>query len=464
MHLSDTILALASAPGGGVRGILRLSGSAVGEIVGRTFRTNDGCAKFDPSAIRRPSVIEGRLDLGNHLLLPTTLHYWPTSRSYTREPVAELHTVGSPPLLQRGLRVLCEAGARPARPGEFTLRAFLAGRIDLTQAEAVLGVIDAHDERELRTALAQLAGGIAGPLQRLREQLLDLLSHLEAGLDFVDEDIEFISAADLQQQLAAATTHVESLVGRLDTRTDAEQTPRVVLLGEPNAGKSSLLNALAESNAALVSPQAGTTRDFVSRRLLIAGQWLEVVDTAGISDADRGENSIAAAAQQQTAAAGERATIRLVCCDGSRPFSSWETAQLESLREVSPTAENGPTIVVVTKADIARNVSLPQLACPVVVTSSTTGHGLEDLRTAIATLLAQKSSDIVPQTAVRCRDSLRLAAEALARASEAAADSLGEELVASELRLALDELGQVVGAVYTDDILDRIFSRFCIGK
>ena len=233
--LDDTIAAIATAPGGALRGIVRLSGAQCVTIATHAFEPD----QTDSSpAGRFPTCRRGTINLPRDLgRVPVTLYLWPTTSSYTRQPTAELHLPGSPPLLEAALEIVCQAGARLARPGEFTLRAFLAGRLDLTQAEAVLGVIDAQGRQELDSALAQLAGGLARPLAALREQLLDLLAQLEAGLDFVDEDIEFISPAQLNHQLAAAAQLVENLANQMRDRSESGRLSRVVLVGLPNTGK-----------------------------------------------------------------------------------------------------------------------------------------------------------------------------------------------------------------------------------
>ncbi|MCA9067602.1 MAG: hypothetical protein KDA84_01680, partial [Planctomycetaceae bacterium] len=188
LELDDTIAALASAPGAAARGILRISGPEVRSVLARVI--NPVLAE---NGSRLPKRFAGEMRLGGDgSALPVHVMFWPTNRSYTGQPLGEIHTIGSPPLLEQALSVLFQTGVRPARPGEFTLRAFLAGRLDLMQAEAVLGVIDAHDHQELETALQQLGGGISGRIAEVRSDLLDLLSDLEAGLDFVEEDIEFV--------------------------------------------------------------------------------------------------------------------------------------------------------------------------------------------------------------------------------------------------------------------------------
>lgn len=466
MHVDETIAAIASAPGGGLRGIIRISGPATARCLRPIFCT-DVNADWDRGKVAR--VISGRLLVGEPFgEIPCDLFFWPTARSYTRQPSAELHLIGSPPLLAAALQAVAAAGARPALPGEFTLRAFLAGRLDLTQAEAVLGVIDAQSQRELDVALEQLAGGLARPLARLRNDLLDLLAQLEAGLDFVEEDIEFIEAGELQRQLAAAATVLDGLLSQLQTRAASGNEPRVVLVGWPNVGKSSLLNALAGESAAIVSEIAGTTRDYLIRRVRCNNVDCLLIDTAGVlagaAPLDLATGRVAdqaadlsAAAQAMTADQCRHAHLQLFCLDASRPLNPWE------IREIAaPAVIDRMFVLTKTDADPATDFHGDAIA-----TSSRTGRGLADLKAAIARRLATLSSadsGLVAGTALRCRDSIRQAAASLNRALSTSFAQQGDELIAAELRLALDELGQVTGAIYTDDILDRIFQRFCIGK
>ncbi len=457
LQVDDTIAAIASAPGGAARGIVRLSGPAAIDCLADSFIAGDGGRLCD---VRKTSIVTGQFDVGGLCgPIPAFAYLWPTTRSYTRQIAAELHLPGSPPLLEAALATVVRHGARIARPGEFTLRAFLAGRLDLTQAEAVLGVIDAESASQLQTALGQLAGGLAGPLHALRGELLDLLAHLEAGLDFVDEDIEFITQDELTQQLDAAARRVDAIAQQMQSRGEATAQPRVVLIGLPNAGKSSLLNALAGEAAAIVSEVAGTTRDYVTRSLEIAGLRCLLVDTAGVDDAGD-PHTIAAAAQTMTGRQSQQSDLTLLCLDATQPRSPWEREQLAS--------EHARRLIVYTKLDAttpARAHDHPP-ASSIYFTSSKTGKGLAELKEAIARQLQSGAADtsVVAGTAARCRESLLLAAQSLARARDTAVAGLGEELVAAEVRSALDDLGRVVGAIYTDDVLDRIFSRFCIGK
>jgi len=461
----ETIAAIASAPGGGARGIVRISGPAAIACVRPLFTKSSKSAdtnpsgtsssdKADPFPSSAPTALAGELRLPEfHSPIPADLFVWPTERSYTRRPSVELHVPGSAPIVAAVLNEVCRCGARPAKPGEFTLQAFLAGRIDLTQAEAVLGVVDAADERSLASALKQMAGGLAEPLRRLRSDLLDLIADLEAGLDFVEEDLEFIDRATLVARLNAAHVLVVALGARMSARGEATELPRVVLVGRPNVGKSTLFNALAGSERALVSSTAGTTRDYLTCRLTFAGVELELIDTAGFdhtpTTGENGEALIDAASQLASHSQRREADLVVHCLDG------------DSTSEESPLAAN--TLVVRTKADLADTGPRDEA----IAVSAATGVGIDELKQAIARKLVasqSRSGDVVGATAVRCRDSLRCAAEALAEAERVARSRTGDELVAAELRSAIDELGRIAGVVYTDDILDRIFSRFCIGK
>lgn len=450
----DTIVAIASAPGGGARAIVRVSGPAALACVARII---EGNAATSIRAMQQPAVQSATIAVdGFPQPLAVELWIWPNERSYTRQPLVELQLVGSPPLAEAVVRTLCQAGARLAQPGEFTLRAFLAGRLDLTQAEAVLGVIDAEGERELAAALVQLAGGLRDALHRLREELVDALADLEAGLDFVDEDIEFISYAELAARLARTADAVAKLRAQCHSRGAAGERPRVVLRGEPNTGKSSLFNALCQASgqrAAIVSEVAGTTRDYLTAICTLpgGGECL-LVDTAG---RDEAEHPIARVARSLAAREVESATCVLFCLDAARPLSEWERAEL---------AGGEPSAVVLTKCDLARQTDYTG---PAIATSSATGEGVAAVRQFLAQALAadiRHESGLVGSTSLRCQSQLAAAAAALSGAQSLIARRAGEELIAAELRLALDALGQVVGTVYTDDILGRIFGRFCIGK
>jgi tRNA modification GTPase len=441
---SDTIAAIASPAGRGLRGIVRLSGPAAWEVALAGF-TPDRDATPPKRAERRTGSYRLK---GLRPALPASVWLWPGPKTYTGQTSAEIHTVAATPLLQRLLAHCLARGARLAEPGEFTLRAFLAGRIDLTRAEAVLGVVEAANPAQLEAALGQLAGGLAGPVAALRDRLLDVLAHLEANLDFVDEpDVDLLGRAALAEELAQGAADLASLAERLQGRDRPAGQPRVVLTGPPNAGKSRLFNALAGHDHALVSSQPGTTRDYLSALVDCDGLTVELIDTAGTDEAF---SPIEARAQALRAEQAARADLLLDCCSGDVDSEIF-------------TSSGRPALCVRTKSDL-----VPALAdAPdVLATSAATGMGLERLRAAIASALraSADAADLPTTTAARCRDGLTRASAALGDASSMLTLGGGEELIAIDLRLAIDELGKVVGAVFTDDVLDRIFRRFCIGK
>jgi tRNA modification GTPase len=438
----EPIAATASAPGPGLRGIVRVSGPGARRIALAGFEA-DG--PF--STPTRPTLVSGRYRLpGLRPPLPAEVALWPAPRTYTGQELAEIHAPGSPPLLDRLLAHCLDGGARLAQPGEFTLRAFLSGRIDLTRAEAVLGVIDARDPRRLDAALEQLAGGLAGPIEALRDRLLDLLAHLEADLDFVDEaDVDPIARAVLADRLAREAEALDALTDRLGTRDRPDGNPRVVLVGPPNAGKSRLFNALLGDDHAIVSPLAGTTRDYLAAPCRCDGLVVELVDTAGVETA---AEPIAAQAQAQAAAETARADLILACASADSPAID--------------RPDDDRTLRVWTKADRSRPPD--DVRSTWHVTSAEAGTGIEALRLALASAIRGRESEHATGTSARCRDSLVGAAAAIRDAAAVMASGSGDELIAFELRTALEELGKVTGAIVADDVLDRIFARFCIGK
>jgi tRNA modification GTPase len=457
---ADTIAALASAPGPAATGIVRLSGPDVVPLLNALFTPRD---RERWERCRLPRRHPGTLSLPTlRTPLSVDVHLWPGTRSYTGQPAAELHAVGSPPLLEAVLAELYRRDARPARPGEFTLRAFLAGRIDLVQAEAVLEVIDSADPPALEAALRQLAGGISGRIRAVHDGLVDLLADLEAGLDFVEEDIEFVSRENVIDRLAAAREIVDELLRRSTDRMVSPSRVRVVLAGLPNAGKSTLFNALSGTAAALVSGDGGTTRDYLRAELDWDGLPVELIDTAGWEQASDG---ISAAAQQLRDDLLRRADVVVWCTAADLPGRSFQPESLARER-LAATAQRFAAVRTKSDLDGSDRVAVPNRA-DVVALSAVTGDGLADLRMIVRDLAGHgpaEAGGLLGSTAARCRGSLRAAVDATVRAVEAARAGVGEELIAAELREAIDAFGWIVGATCTDDLLDRIFSRFCIGK
>ncbi len=453
LDVADTIVAIASPTSPAPRGIVRLAGPELMAVLGRLG--------VDGGGDKRARRFEANVDVGSPLgLVDVSVMLWPTTRSYTGQPSAELHTFGSLPVLTAVVEAACRAGARAARPGEFTMRAFLAGRLDLTQAEAVLGVIEAEKRGSLDHALRQLAGNLSRPLELARSTVLDLLADVEAGLDFVDEDIEFISDEALIERLSEIHAQLDATWQVMQSRGGGSARAIVALRGEPNAGKSCLINWLAGKEVAIVADLPGTTRDAVTVDVNFEGKLVTLIDTAGM---ERAETEVSRQSQHQARRAGAEANVRLWCVDCSR--DDFELACESAVAAAKADhRESAIDLWIATKADL-RTVAgddAKWIAC-----SSATGLGMDAVVQAISQALWQQDAEEIGSvvgTAARCRQSLDHARSAVATAIQLTENRGGHEFVSAELRVVAESLGEVTGAVYTDDILDRVFGRFCIGK
>lgn len=451
LRYDDLIVAPATSPGPGVRAILRLTGDRAWQATRELLH---------PKEDLPTDIIQGRFPAQLRLPdffspLPVQVQAWAAPWTYTGQDLVEIHLISSPPLVQALLDHLIERGARLAERGEFTLRAFLAGKLDLTQAEAVHTLSTSHDSAELRTALTQLAGGLARPLDALREELLLLLSEVEAGLDFAEEDLTFIENDALAWRLDSARIALQDVQEQMRKQGQSKSTFRVVLAGLPNAGKSSLFNALLNQSMALVSPHAGTTRDYLTATLQLQGTPIELIDTAGQDDTLLAEQTIELKAQHFRHEQVQTADLLIYCFDSTMGLSSQELEVLKSW-------PRDRVLLVATKSDLPGTQIGAERA---IQTSITTGAGLATLRFTLAEQARRylRPSPLSPSLS-RCQVHLEQALASLRQALELVHDKRHMELVAAELRIVLDAIGAMVGAVYTDDLLDRVFSQFCIGK
>jgi tRNA modification GTPase len=432
--VDDTIVALCSAPGPAPRAIVRLSGRRAADIVAAVCPDCSKLAagRFFSGSLRLPSF---------HAPIAADIYHFAAPRSYTGQDVSEIHAISCQPIVDELITECLNAGARAAQPGEFTMRAFLAGKLDLTRAEAVLGVIEASDVHELQQALTQLAGGIATPLHELRKDLLDLLADVEAGLDFMEEDIHFVATDALLMRLGKGLARLTLLQKKIEQRALGQRLFRAVLAGKPNAGKSSLFNALVGKSAALVSAEPGTTRDYLEQIIEIDGIALELVDTAGLREADE---ALEANAQTLSKQQSREADLVLWCFPCDEPQASY--------------GRNSTYLPIATKADLG------PVPSGMLATSATTGVGLVELQQRLAQEVRRAGRAALAPSLSRCRHHIGATLQHLRHAHAIVINEEMPELLALELRLALEELGAMAGAVYTDDLLDRIFSRFCIGK
>ncbi len=461
-HLTDTIVAVASPPGGGARAIVRLSGGQSFSILAALFHPTQ---ERESALLRSPlpySVLAGEAEFpGWGVGLPALAYLMPAPRSYTREDVAELHLVGSPPVVMAVLEACLEGGARLAEPGEFTRRALVAGRLDLAQAEALLKLVDAPDEATARAAVRELTGWLGNRLSGLAQRLFQLVTQVEATIDFSQEDIQLVTPAEAAAAVEQVQSDVEALLA--DARKGlVEQLPTVLLFGPANVGKSSLFNRLVGRTTALVTSVPGTTRDAVEAIVPLGDIRLRLLDGAGQWE---GFTGLDARAAERTRALLARADLVLHLIDTGQPLTDED-------RRLASFAGGRPHLWLLAKSDLPGGLSAGSLAEvtggePVLRTSARSGEGLDELRSAIrsAFLSGRAGADSAGFLLnARQREALTRAAEALASAHRSLDQGLGEEFVAVDLWEALDALGEVTGRRTSDDVLDAIFSRFCIGK
>lgn len=444
----DTIAAVSSAPGRSARSLVRITGPNTWAVLDAVCPGWRDAPEDRPARVARVAS-QARLP-GVVSPLPVMLLVWPAPRTYTGQDLAELHTFGCPPLIDALMsQTLQVPQVRLAEPGEFTLRAFLAGKLDLTQAEALLDLLHAEDLDAMKAALARMAGGIGKPLQAIRSALLDLLAEIEAGLDFAEEDLSFLPAEVVVERLRGEERRLADLETQLRERDLTLRPFRVVLAGPPNAGKSSLFNALVGEAAALVSPRPGTTRDWLERTVLWDQVEIALFDSAGLGNEPVDELDRLAREAGQIVL--RDADLILLCLPPQ--------VQDHQTDHIIPGGGNpGRVVRVRTKCDLNSSGEDPS---GTLATSAVTGEGLERLRREIVCRAMQRRSGFV--SASRCRQALQAARRHVAEAAGFVAGHLAE-MAAVELRSALEALGEVVGAVCTDELLDRIFSQFCIGK
>lgn len=462
----DTIAAIATPLGIGAVGMVRLSGPEAALVAGRVFR---------PAHLKDLTEAPARRSLRGMVLDPedssmvdeTLLTLYPAPASYTGEDVVEITCHGGPVVVTRILRLVLAHGARLAEPGEFTRRAFLAGKLDLAQAEAVLDVIEAQTESAQRAAVAHLTGAFSRQVEALREELMRTLATLEVSMDFPEEDAAEPTVEELAGALEPIRLSIAEKLATYERGRLLRQGMAIALVGRPNVGKSSLMNALLESPRAIVTPEPGTTRDVIEETASIGGFPVRLVDTAGLRE-------VAAPAEAEGVRRAERilaqADSLLLVVDGSMPLTEEDGRVLS--RAAGKAKEGCPVIVCLNKSDLPQALSLSDLPSVVpglhgLSVSALTGEGVGALRERIVELILGGrlvSADEPLVSRERHRQALQETAQAVDRALEATSRGRPAELVAQDLREACESLGLITGATYTDDLLDAVFKDFCLGK
>lgn len=457
--LDDTIAAISTPIGEGGIGIVRVSGPQAQMILRKVFRpagkNRQDSRTFEPEShhLYYGHVVDPDTGMVIDEVLATLMR---APRTYTRQDVAEIHCHGGIMPLRRTLELVLRHGARLAQPGEFTLRAFLNGRIDLAQAEAVLDIVRAKTEVSLRVAMEQLDGRISGQVRAIRSMLLTALAHLEASLDFPEDEIPPL---DLASVLAQAKEQIGALLAQADQGMIYRHGVRTAIVGRPNVGKSSLLNALLRTSRAIVTPIPGTTRDTLEETLNLRGIPLCLVDTAGIR---RSTSLIEELSIERSRQALQQADLVLFVIDGSEPLQ-------EEDFELATVVRNKSVIVVVNKVDLPTVADADSLLTGAkhVHLSALTGEGLDVLEDAIVETIFSgqvQTSDVPIISNPRHREILNRALAHVAAAESSYQAQCAADLTAIDLTAAVNALGEITGETVSEEVLDLIFSNFCLGK
>jgi len=457
---NDTIVAISTPPGRGGIGIVRLSGSAARSIVEPLLKLRHPLA---PAQARFAEVLDTTT---NEALDEAVVTYFAAPHSYTSEDVVEIAAHGSPVLLDYLLRRFIAAGARLAEPGEFTQRAFLSGRLDLTQAEAVHDLIEATTLHQARIAARQLGGSLSRLITPIKEKLIALIAALEAGIDFAEDDIDLLPANEIVSQIESIHTSLTALEHTFAYGRIVRDGFTLAIIGRPNAGKSSLFNRLVQRDRAIVTATPGTTRDTVTERISIEGIPVELIDTAGLrhsADAAHGSAKLLDEAESigiaKSREAMAEADVLLLVLDATTSLHPEDEA-------IMAASSTRPFLVAINKCDLAPTTFTHQITEATVETSALTGAGIPELRRAILTLITTnaRASETALLTNLRQQQAVTTALTALAQAQRAVAATIPHEMILLDLYAALHALDALTGTTTTDDIIHLIFSKFCIGK
>lgn len=448
----DTIVALATPNGIGAIGVIRLSGPEAITIANSVFKGKD-LTKQASHTIHFGHVADGDV-----LLDEVLMSLFVAPRSYTRENVVEISCHGSNYILESIIRLLIKQGARAAKPGEFTLRAFLNGQLDLSQAEAVADLIAANSKASQQVALQQLRGGFSNQLTSLREQLVQFASLIELELDFSEEDVEFANRNQLKQLVVDTLKVIGGLIQSFELGNVIKQGVNTVIAGRPNAGKSTLLNALLNEERAIVSHIAGTTRDTIEEVLNINGINFRLIDTAGIREAT---DAIEQIGVERTMEKISQAPLIIYVYDAAQLTIDELKADVEKLQR-----PNVNMLLVANKMDLLNQAQLNTLPKGVIPISADRKQHIDDLKDKIyyAAIKEQLTGNETLVTNIRHLEALQKTEEALNRVLNGIDGYITSDFLAMDIKQALHYLGEITGTVTTDDLLDNIFSKFCIGK
>jgi len=457
----DTIASISTPLGENGIGIVRLSGKEAISIVEKIFQPKNKNQSLDK--IPTHTLHYGFISKNGTVVDEVLVTVMRAPKTYTREDVVEINCHGGIVPLRKVLELCLEKGARLAQPGEFTQRAFLNGRIDLAQAEAVCDLIRAKTEIASQIAVKQLEGHFSNRIKAIRDQLVNLLAYLEVSLDYSEEEVKFLTREEIGKRIDGMLSSLEGLLLTAETGKILREGLKTAIVGKPNVGKSSLLNALLREERAIVTSYPGTTRDVIEEMVNLRGIPLVIMDTAGIRE--HSLDLIEKIGVERSKKTIQSAELILFIIDLSTPLTEEDHYIAKIIAEFNPQAK---VILVGNKVDLPQQVSDEDLSLsPLLKISATLGTGIEDLEQKIYEMFITAeltTPDTVFVTNLRHKDALIRAKDAVWDAKKTNENNFSEEFIALDLRQALNALGEIIGETVTEDILDRIFSQFCVGK
>ena len=459
MLSEGTIVALSTAVGSGAIGVIRVSGPLAIETTARLFssRTDKVLEQQKSHTIHLGDIKDG-----NQVIDEVLVSLFKNPHSYTGEDVVEISCHGSRYIQEKILQLFIQEGIRPAQAGEFTLRAFMNGKMDLSQAEAVADVIASENEASHQVAMQQMRGGVSQEIKQLRQELLDFASLIELELDFAEEDVDFADRAAFEALLEKISRLLKKLIDSFALGNSIKKGIPIAIIGPPNAGKSTLLNALLEEDKAIISAIAGTTRDSIEDEITINGIGFRFIDTAGIRDT---QDEIEQIGIQKTFQKAEQAAMVLYLIDSHHYFDE-NVQQLEQLNQLRESFPEKPVWVIWNKTDLIDRQLPEKLAgYPTLQMSAKTAKGLEELKQLLVNYLKQQNyQDQSVISNSRHYSALNAALSEIVKVQDGLNNNLSGDLLAIDLRQALFHLGEITGEVTNDELLGNIFANFCIGK
>jgi tRNA modification GTPase len=457
--MKDTIAAISTRPGESAIGIIKLSGKDSIKISDRIFRAKNKkkIAKQDTYTLLYGTIEDGNKNCIDEVIVSVMKE----PGSYTRENVVEINCHGGIAATTKVMEMIIAAGARIAEPGEFTKRAFLNGRIDLSQAEAVIEMVNSKTEQSLKIAANNLKGNTRKEIYRLKDEILEIMAQLEASIDFIEEDLHTTPYEALMNEISGVQKSMEQLSRDEEKGEIIKNGVKAAIVGKPNVGKSSLLNLLSKKDKAIVTEIPGTTRDAIEEILYVEGIPLVLIDTAGIRNA---ENEIEKIGVAKSLKCIDEAELVIIVLDGSREFDELDTRIIKRL-------EKKNVICSINKKDIKQKIDLKNIKAHfptenIIKISALKGHGVEDLEKRIKEIVLGNDTNIYDRIIINARQKniIKEVSSLLKRAKDSMKKGLSEEFPSADLKTAYDLLGEITGDATSEDLLNKIFEKFCIGK